>query len=176
MIVHYPSFSNRVLCSRNASDGRPGWLDKKEGPTSFQSRPSTTAGTHAKVRYRCFLPDLAGFTAPRCPDHKISLRRGWDSNPRYPFRYTRVPGVRLQPLGHLSLRLPYDLHGERRIRTYDTVAGMPDFESGAFDHSASSPTFRILFYTPSFLRRLLKNDFKISLHSSARTPPSTSTR
>src|SRR5262249_24469007 len=30
--------------------------------------------------------------------------RGWDSNPRYPFRYTRVPGVRLQPLGHLSMR------------------------------------------------------------------------
>src|SRR5215469_11891752 len=29
-------------------------------------------------------------------------RRGWDSNPRYPFIYTRVPGVRLQPLGHLS--------------------------------------------------------------------------
>src|SRR5688500_15318632 len=30
------------------------------------------------------------------------MRRGWDSNPRYPFRYTRFPGVRLQPLGHLS--------------------------------------------------------------------------
>lgn len=26
-----------------------------------------------------------------------------DSNPRYAFTYTRVPGVRLQPLGHLSL-------------------------------------------------------------------------
>src|SRR5216684_1186728 len=61
-----------------------------------------TAGTHAKVRYRCFLPDLAGFTSPRCPDHKT------------PF-------------------------GERRIRTHGTVPGTPDFESGAFDHSASSP-------------------------------------
>ena len=29
-------------------------------------------------------------------------RRGWDSNPRYAFTYTRVPGVRLKPLGHLS--------------------------------------------------------------------------
>src|SRR5688500_11240442 len=29
--------------------------------------------------------------------------------------------------------------GERRIRTYGTVPGTPDFESGAFDHSASSP-------------------------------------
>ena len=26
-----------------------------------------------------------------------------DSNPRYGFPYTRVPGVRLKPLGHLSL-------------------------------------------------------------------------
>ena len=32
-------------------------------------------------------------------------RRGRDSNPRYPFRYTRVPGVRLQPLGHLSRKM-----------------------------------------------------------------------
>ena len=74
----------------------------RRGPSSMG-----TAGTHAKVRYRCFLPDLAGFTSPRRPDHKLLLRtpvqrRGWDSNPRYPFRYTRVPGVRLQPLGHLS--------------------------------------------------------------------------
>jgi hypothetical protein len=30
------------------------------------------------------------------------LRRGRDSNPRYPFEYTHFPGVLLQPLGHLS--------------------------------------------------------------------------
>ena len=30
-------------------------------------------------------------------------RTGWDSNPRYAFTYTRVPGVRLKPLGHLSV-------------------------------------------------------------------------
>ena len=29
-------------------------------------------------------------------------RREWDSNPRYPFGYTRSPGACLQPLGHLS--------------------------------------------------------------------------
>ena len=29
--------------------------------------------------------------------------------------------------------------GEGGIRTLDTVARMPDFESGAFDHSATSP-------------------------------------
>jgi integrase len=30
-------------------------------------------------------------------------RRGWDSNPRYPFEYARFPSVSLQPLGHLSI-------------------------------------------------------------------------
>jgi hypothetical protein len=29
-------------------------------------------------------------------------RRGWDSNPRYGFPYTRFPSERLKPLGHLS--------------------------------------------------------------------------
>src|SRR5207237_4623822 len=34
----------------------------------------------------------------------MAWRREWDSNPRYPLRYTRFPSVRLQPLGHLSAR------------------------------------------------------------------------
>ena len=33
----------------------------------------------------------------------IGWRREWDSNPRDPYEPTRVPGVRLQPLGHLSV-------------------------------------------------------------------------
>src|SRR6185295_7661824 len=106
-------------------------------------------GAHAEGRYRCFLPDLAGFTSPRCPDHKPALRpyqqrlrRGWDSNPRYALTYTRFPSVRLQPLGHLS-------NGERRIRTYGTVPGTPDFESGAFDRSASSPAIRLSHASPA---------------------------
>ena len=33
-------------------------------------------------------------------------RRERDSNPRYGFPYTRVPGVRLKPLGHLSAAGP----------------------------------------------------------------------
>ena len=32
-----------------------------------------------------------------------------DSNPRYAFTHTRVPGVRLKPLGHLSLRYSVSL-------------------------------------------------------------------
>ena len=38
-------------------------------------------------------------------------RREWDSNPRDPYEPTRVPGVRLQPLGHLSAaQLPGGAH------------------------------------------------------------------
>src|SRR5262249_34053687 len=33
---------------------------------------------------------------------QLDWRRGWDSNPRYGFPYTRFPSVRLKPLGHLS--------------------------------------------------------------------------
>src|SRR5690606_39596725 len=39
-------------------------------------------------------------------DFKAKWRRERDSNPRYGFPYTRVPGVRLQPLGHLSVPVP----------------------------------------------------------------------
>src|SRR5262245_12295541 len=35
---------------------------------------------------------------------KFILRKEWDSNPRYPLRYTRFRGERLQPLGHPSIR------------------------------------------------------------------------
>jgi hypothetical protein len=34
---------------------------------------------------------------------EIKWRTERDSNPRYGCPYTRVPGVRLQPLGHLSV-------------------------------------------------------------------------
>ncbi len=41
----------------------------------------------------------------RSPEIGMSKwRRDRDSNPGYPFEYTRFPSVRLQPLGHLSVR------------------------------------------------------------------------
>ena len=49
-----------------------------------------------------------GRSADRALERKIFCiinklwRREWDSNPRYGFPHTRVPGVRLQPLGHPS--------------------------------------------------------------------------
>ena len=69
--------------------------------------------------------------------------------------YTHFPGVRLKPLGHPSQHCfsappskkararsgPSALHyGQGEIRTLDTLAGMPVFETGAFNHSATCPT------------------------------------
>src|ERR1700704_6140052 len=62
-------------------------------------------------------PQIAGDFESRALRRKLvrnqilTWRRERDSNPRYGFPYTRSPGVRLQPLGHPSVRLP------RRRRT-----------------------------------------------------------
>ena len=69
--------------------------------------------------------------------------------------YTHFPGVRLKPLGHPSLQHQNNpsrikrararsgpsilLHGQGEIRTLDTLAGTPVFETGAFNHSATCP-------------------------------------
>ncbi len=79
-------------------------------------------------------------------------RTGRDSNPRVSFPTTRFPGVRLKPLGHLSMvtraregHLPplrpsaVIRYGQGGIRTHDTVSGMPVFETGSFNHSDTCP-------------------------------------
>ncbi len=48
-------------------------------------------------------------------------RRERDSNPRYGFPYTRVPGVRLQPLGHLS-RIPALYSEKNSVQAQTTYA------------------------------------------------------
>src|SRR6478735_1055545 len=68
--------------------------------------------------------------------------------------YTHFPGVRLKPLGHPSngtsinnlsnqkgpeLTQALFFNGQGEIRTLDTLAGMPVFETGAFNHSATCP-------------------------------------
>ena len=42
--------------------------------------------------------------------------------------------------------------GDEGIRTLDTVAGIHDFESRAFDHSATSPMVRIIQVSILFAR------------------------
>ena len=51
----------------------------------------------------------------------MGWRRGRDSNPRDGVPPTRVPGVRLQPLGHLSNRAV-----ERRTPLYRMAARLQD--------------------------------------------------
>jgi hypothetical protein len=60
--------------------------------------------------------------------------------------YTHFPGVRLKPLGHpsrhryLALAIEGLRSGQGEIRTLDTgFTGMPVFETGAFNHSATCP-------------------------------------
>src|SRR5688572_29763201 len=43
-------------------------------------------------------------------------RRERDSNPRYHFWYTHFPGVRLQPLGHPSIKAAENRGERRRIQ------------------------------------------------------------
>src|ERR1700732_4496900 len=50
-------------------------------------------------------------------------RRGWDSNPRYGFPYTRFPSERLQPLGHLSGRAKRrNIAAVRHVATRTVIA------------------------------------------------------
>jgi hypothetical protein len=62
---------------------------------------------HKEIRYRCFLPDLAGFTILCCAGpgyqsrtQKLAERVRFELTV---LAYTRVPGVHLKPLGHLSI-------------------------------------------------------------------------
>jgi hypothetical protein len=58
-------------------------------------------------------------------------RREWDSNPRDPYEPTRVPGERLQPLGHPSAICP------ERVALYSSSAkSQPSRKSAALGHLA----------------------------------------
>jgi hypothetical protein len=57
-------------------------------------------------------------------------------------RANQIEGVQNINLETLSPKIFYG--GEGGIRTHDTLAGMPHFECGAFDHSATSPHARTL--------------------------------
>src|ERR1700731_1124919 len=63
---------------------------------------------------RPFGAALRALSPLRCPRYQLiqtnenlpnAWRRGWDSNPRTRLGVTHFPGVRLRPLGHLSINL-----------------------------------------------------------------------
>lgn len=73
------------------------------------------------------------------------MRHSLSRKPRRKKRGHCRPDSRL--LEDLLIETTWELFvngGEGGIRTHDTLAGMPHFECGAFDHSATSPHARTL--------------------------------
>ena len=93
--------------------------DEVHSLTSHGTQPSTslakgqTIQIKAQVRNSILLQRIAGYRAPLTPHLARLWRRKWDLNPRQSFPYTRVPGVLLQPLGHLSIS-----HIQKLIKTF----------------------------------------------------------
>ena len=54
--------------------------------------------------------------------------------------------------------LEFKIGGEGGIRTPDTLASMPHFECGAFNHSATSPESKQAIKSPNRGRYLTKRD------------------
>jgi hypothetical protein len=81
-------------------------------------------------RYRCFLPDLTGFTVPPC------------TGPNYQ-QSTSLKPVRLNRRRASSSRaLPAIYGGEGGIRTPGTlIRGTHDFQSCTFNRSVTSPSW-----------------------------------
>src|SRR6185437_8876974 len=80
------------------------WSGASRGRTALPNYPAT----HRK-RSGLSQSEAARIVEAEYPDVISRIERvknGWrrdgDSNPRYPFGYTRFPSVRLRPLGHLS--------------------------------------------------------------------------
>src|SRR5512136_1144932 len=118
-----------------ASGAAPGRERGRAGPQSPGAR---------RTSYRCSLPGLAGFGCPHVargfwagsvclfpisPCAALAERVGFEPTVHLLGGHTissRAPSAARSPL--LNRRI-----GERGIRTPGTVAGTPDFESGAFD-------------------------------------------
>ena len=97
----------------------PSGSDEVHSLTSHGTQPSTslakgqTIQIKAQVRNSILLQRIAGYRAPLTPHLARHWRRKWDLNPRQSFPYTRVPGVLLRPLGHLSISYWYHLFSQR---------------------------------------------------------------
>jgi hypothetical protein len=69
---------------------------------------------------------------------------GCGPNPQTSMNVIDQKTGKIESLNRKTLRLSVNYGGEGGIRTHDTLAGMPHFECGAFDHSATSPHARTL--------------------------------
>jgi hypothetical protein len=95
------------------------WYSLKRSELLFSSvpRPPNPSGSHPVYANKNSLQTQAIFI----------WRRDRDSNPGYGCPHTRVPGVHLQPLGHLSSTFYYtDFSGQlRRIKNVVKVSSTP---------------------------------------------------
>ena len=127
--------------------------------SSTQALPRHMKGS----AYRCFLPDLTGFTGFHCvgPKYQHHLLRpaSQTRSLRQEFNPAkadcRLQGTAISPS---STANPKDKFikfsgGERGIRTPDTVPRIPAFQASSLSHSDISPYANILL-TKAFCRHL----------------------
>jgi hypothetical protein len=120
------------------------------GIGSLQERPGHTRRCATVASFRTWRGSRPHVVPTTSSSKTVTTTERVGFEPTIPFQiYTRsrrAPSTARPPLHET-------LSGERRIRTYDTVPGMPDFESGAFDHSASSPIFTCRVSSRAVARR-----------------------
>jgi hypothetical protein len=126
--------ASRVLALNDSQIRRLHWLHRFESPVG--RAPSGKYGERGirpvVLRSRC----SRRFESPvgRAPSGKYGER-----GIRPVVLRSRCSRRFESPVG----RAPSGKYGERGIRTPDTLSRIPDFESGAFNHSAISPQFLI---------------------------------
>ena len=137
-------------------------------PTTWE-RPGHTrrCATVASFRtWRGSRPRVVPTTSCWCC--RTSQRRGWDSNPRYPFRYARVPGVCLQPLGHLS--------SLAESVGFEPTVPFPVRLISSQVPSTTRPALQRFSFQPSGVRSPWKKRVSRSAHSASSTPARTCRR
>ena len=115
---------------------------------------------------------------------QLADRVGFDPPGRRPKGYRAQRGVPTNGERRSCWMTRKSLNGQGGIRTHETLARSPVFETGAFNHSATCPTGRNLaegrphgqLAVPLLGRRALKNPLRSWPHSSANMPPTTSGR
>ena len=92
----------RAGSSRGLSD-RPPWVRRdRRRILTIRGRPPRHRRTGFSHRSCRFEPFVSARACSSRSDSDLSWRRGWDSNPRYPFGYSSFRDCPLQPLAYLS--------------------------------------------------------------------------
>ena len=93
----YQRLTDSVLNRRS-----PELWRREAAENEFRSSPAAIQSSGFYAKARRYWASLLTRKPAENVGRGSAWRRGWDSNPRYAFTYTRFPSVRLKPLGHLS--------------------------------------------------------------------------